>query len=132
MAESATHVANTFWETCSLAIRIIAYSRDMELSFDWLEYCSHFYQVTFSDRIFAAKFGVDTLVCSYLYNSVSPSGISPLALLMTLNYLKCYPTVDAGHVEWRCSRDTYLAYVAHCLDMLHFSLHEVCLFLSPR
>lgn len=100
------------------------------VAINWLEFISAFYGVTFTDRIFAAKFGVDTAVCSYLYDAVQPFQISHLMLLMTLNFLKCYPTFDAGHVEWQCSRTHYLMVVERGLDALYSSLDEVCNFFS--
>lgn len=91
----------------------------------WLEFCSSFLRVQYSDRIFAAKFGVTTEVCNYIYGKVSAHGLEPSHLLLTLNFLKCYNTLDAAHTEWQCSRRHYIATLENGLYILSIALNEV-------
>jgi hypothetical protein len=90
-----------------------------------LEYCNFFFSCSFNERSFAAKFGVDVVVCNYLYARVSPLGLSKHELLLTLNYLKCYNTSDSIYMEWKCSERHYRTTVAKGIQTLLAGLDEV-------
>jgi hypothetical protein len=90
-----------------------------------LEYCNLFFSCSFNERTFAAKFGVDLVVCNYLYSKVSLLGLSKQELLLTLNFLKCYNTSDSVYMEWKCSERHYRTILAKGIQALLAGLDEV-------
>ena len=57
-----------------------------------------------SHRVFSAHFGVSSYVCNIIWSKLQERRkclLSPMHLLWTINYLKCYPSwvVSAGRVK---------------------------------
>eukprot|EP00732_Lithocolla_globosa_P000696 Lithocolla_globosa_v1_NODE_257_length_4779_cov_60.829103.p7 type:complete len:110 gc:universal NODE_257_length_4779_cov_60.829103:341-670(+) len=88
----------------------------------WVTLFTLMFEVSFSERIFRANFGVSTSTCQYLWALLVyhyDEYLSPQHLLWALCFLKCYDTVASMHLKFpNCSEKTYRVWVWRTLFCL--------------
>jgi len=87
-------------------------------------YETHFSRA-YSRTGFSASFGVSVEICDWLWTHIDDKKTKPIYLLMTLSFLKSYPTFEVLSASFRVSERTCRTWVWNVLDQLSESLDEV-------
>jgi len=78
----------------------------------------------YSETAFSACFGVSIAVCDWLWTHIDEK-TKPIYLLMTLFFLKSYPTFEVLSASFRVSERTSRTWVWNVLNQLYENLDEV-------
>ena len=102
--------------------------RDYYLPKSWEQLFSQLFEKQFSERSFAANFGASPAVCTILWACCQNQTAFPITaehLLWTLNFLKCYETMDSMAAKFRCAERSLRTWIWIVGEVLDQQLKEV-------
>ena len=100
-------------------------SGNMDQEF-WFSVVTNFF-VCQSMRVFKACFGVEPIVCSYVYIKYNYYIAKPVHLMWVLSFLKEYGLLHSLAAKWGVSPNTFSVKVWDLLKVLSMAMNEVSL-----